>query len=1418
MSDADDTRADSTWPTLQTPATPCTPTKMPQEDSHTLRDSVVRDSVDRAPVGKTTAANLMDSCEVGDTTMLPSGLSVEDPVVLVGGLEGETDSTPCSSDIVSLGDLEEKTIRTPKKADIVLIRNLGEDTPLIPGSMIEKDLRDPRISSSPTTSTPGNTPVGSGTGELKESELQNSDQSAIEISGILVEEKKKEMDDSVIMKMINISLAGYSEDENESYEADDTSWEATDEDLTLQESGAKSCIAKRTRSNNDLRKMNLTQLTKDWSTATMDDSFVFLGSNAIDSLDLPRTEKTGMTWENKEEWCGKLKLLDTSLDKASKTGGPQKQIEMIRICNKKAAEIAKKNEELRLKKGGVMDSLNKEGESKRVTFVVEDAAYTTAIQEVVRALETLLDMNLYTAPLRNVENIIKIILSICLDYSNQVQMVQETMESMARLIRELLILKGKMVNLEADNAKLEVEKAAALVRVDNLTKLNDTINSFSRTVVGGVRGRDFVAEITYHKSQITGLREQARQRELVYEKAFERKDSYKAEVKELNKTILNMEKGRKEEKERELSIAQVRETQIDDLTTRIEYEQERITHLEAMMEKLKVSHKAEMGACVEKQAKQSEEVNGDKVKAEIRVLDLEEELRKTRLTLFAKLRSKDDDLERKDAKIAEGKDSLAQKEKLNNDLRDMLDTQKQELSKTKKELRTFKLQCRLFGCEDPNTVLNPILPESKPKTPEEKDDGVGSELNTTSEASYIDLHSSTTGNWGDTSNMDITCGQHSTTADSQASKQKGEKRKRMEVRGAKSTEKVDEVERSEMSSEESSTSCISENGKEPSKKKKQGRVKGSMKNAIQNDLNKLMSEMKVEHQKQLEEQKRIYQEELDGVKKELEQKSCQEIAAIKRDLSVRGERQPREVVEAAGGVQDPQISSQKPREASDPPDQDRKEGSPLIVAITEENRDQVSSQFKGLIVNSDGTVTMTHQFTTWSNNQEIQLQKLFRVAPPHPAEVEEEGHPKPTRRNIVWTHDGEWVDVPSSRHDKGPVFKKTLVARVEKSIDTDGNIKKGLSYGDDETKLKVWFDLGEMLEAFPHWSIPNPSIYFNTRKFNTSRKKPKEDGKSFKGKGRYQGPRSKGNYGNYRGGPDTYQDWDRQQNGGGSTQRVSYEQMCWDQHQQVMQQQQQQQYQHHTPLPPPAMHPNPSGQQHHYQQQIPSITPAPPNQQQHHYPAQIPAQNQQQHYNPAPTPAPGPPIQQQHHHPTPAQNDQHQYQHTPLIEGGARPKEHHSRDQSWNQQSEGPRQGHSRTPRNSPKEYPRERRSPRSSRDRQRKGSRDRDNRRYPSQESEHRESQQSYNTKEYDRKRRDESQGRWSRDVSSHRHRNRSKDRQGDRRPRRSDRTPSPTSSGAGRGGGRRERDQGSRHEEGRGRGRGNQDRRESDASYGES
>merc|ERR1712179_357966 len=144
--------------------------------------------------------------------------------------------------------------------------------------------------------------------------------------------------------------------------------------------------------------------------------------------------------------------------------------EMVKIFDKKTEEIAKKNEELRQMKEGKVEKSNRGGEVKKVTFVGEEPAYTTAMKEVVRALETLVELDLQTAPLRNVENIMRIILYICMDYSTQIQTIQETMESMARLIKELMVLRGRLMDLELENSKLRVEKVEAERKILKLTR------------------------------------------------------------------------------------------------------------------------------------------------------------------------------------------------------------------------------------------------------------------------------------------------------------------------------------------------------------------------------------------------------------------------------------------------------------------------------------------------------------------------------------------------------------------------------------------------------------------------------------------------------------------------------------------------------------------------------------------------------------------------------------------------------------------------------------------------------------------------------------------------------------------------------------------------------------------------------------
>ena len=78
MSSAEETPADSTWKTPQTPPTPWIDSRLPTEEDQVVRDHVDRESGDREPVGYTTEIAPDD---VGNTTSKASGLSVRSGII-----------------------------------------------------------------------------------------------------------------------------------------------------------------------------------------------------------------------------------------------------------------------------------------------------------------------------------------------------------------------------------------------------------------------------------------------------------------------------------------------------------------------------------------------------------------------------------------------------------------------------------------------------------------------------------------------------------------------------------------------------------------------------------------------------------------------------------------------------------------------------------------------------------------------------------------------------------------------------------------------------------------------------------------------------------------------------------------------------------------------------------------------------------------------------------------------------------------------------------------------------------------------------------------------------------------------------------------------------------------------------------------
>merc|ERR1711895_353162 len=70
------------------------------------------------------------------------------------------------------------------------------------------------------------------------------------------------------------------------------------------------------------------------------------------------------------------------------------------------------------------------------TYVMEDPRYKTALRVVTQALETLLNMKISLANIDHMENVVKIIISLCIDYSIKAENIQENMLAMGVYIRD----------------------------------------------------------------------------------------------------------------------------------------------------------------------------------------------------------------------------------------------------------------------------------------------------------------------------------------------------------------------------------------------------------------------------------------------------------------------------------------------------------------------------------------------------------------------------------------------------------------------------------------------------------------------------------------------------------------------------------------------------------------------------------------------------------------------------------------------------------------------------------------------------------------------------------------------------------------------------------------------------------------------
>ena len=265
---------------------------------------------------------------------------------------------------------------------------------------------------------------------------------------------------------------------------------------------------------------------------------------------------------------------------------------------------------------------------------------------------------------------------------------------------------------------------------------------------------------------------------------------------------------------------------------------------------------------------------------------------------------------------------------------------------------------------------------------------------------------------------------------------------------------------------------------------------------------------------------------------------------------------------------------------------------PQIEDITDDNRNRLSDILPGCLMNSDGTFTMTPQGMTKANNEEMQLLKELHLFTPIEVENLKDiiDHPLPLMIKLIWSYPGEWILVPRDTRIQEDLNLETgRVARLEKYIDEKGNINRAISYGEEESKLRVWYRLEDLQKILPKWKIPLQPIFYNGKKCSKEmkredgeRRKPrrrkkseptdqptdtKSDGYVRGGRGgRARGGYTRGNRGQNqrgsgagRGGPTPredqrwqgYNEWDQQQSSGArprnnnNNQGQEYEEEYW---------------------------------------------------------------------------------------------------------------------------------------------------------------------------------------------------------------------------------------------------------------------------------
>ena len=353
-------------------------------------------------------------CEVGNTT---------DSQNHVGGntLEESDENNP------ALRPSRDESI-TPPRSEVSTEAKSGETDK----STIAL-LADIVKSNSPATSTPGSTPSSKGSKE----DLFGDSGKNVEMSAINLDEE----DDIEVIKEneeVEPMLDGNSMEVSYNQSASDSGWKSLNEGETT---NPQSCVAKRTRSKTEgIRKKQISLFLNEEEDSAIDEAFNSI--NAKDSFTLGCT--------NKDQWISNMKELDETVEYVQ---------EAVDIGNKtlEILEGIKKESVIVPEEGGEIIEIEREGENKasrkKVTFYIEKANCSNAVERLNRVLENITEINSDTLPRKYLEGIIKYLSTICIDSYEQMQTSQRLIGALSEVLEEMLENEENSHELRRENRR-----------------------------------------------------------------------------------------------------------------------------------------------------------------------------------------------------------------------------------------------------------------------------------------------------------------------------------------------------------------------------------------------------------------------------------------------------------------------------------------------------------------------------------------------------------------------------------------------------------------------------------------------------------------------------------------------------------------------------------------------------------------------------------------------------------------------------------------------------------------------------------------------------------------------------------------------------------------------------------------------------